>query len=157
MGKPALAAAASGVLVLSLAGAALSTSEDVWKSLRRPLHIPRIAAGAECSLSPPAADVDFGSYGVGQGYGPGPAYPVFGKTAAIAFDYPPPRESISYGSNWSGQKVLWFLLPGHGDRVLVRGRQLDGAFGLRFGFAPLPAKELRLTGSGDHPATTRLR
>jgi hypothetical protein len=146
------AAVASG-----LAGAASSTSADDWKSLRRPLHIPHIAAGSKCPASAPNTNFDFAANGVGQGYGPGPAYPVFPYTpprAGLDFDYPPPRES---GSKWGGQKVLWFLAPGNGPRVLVRGRQLDGSNRVRFGFAPTPVTELRIIGSGGHPATTRLR
>jgi hypothetical protein len=104
--------------------------------------------------------VDFRSYGVGQGYGPGPAYPIFPyqpDRARLAFDYPPPPGSIDYGSAWGGQKVLWFLLPRNGDRVLVRGRQLDGRHEVRFGLGRMPRTELRIAHPLDHPSTTRLR
>lgn len=146
--------------VLGLTGAALSTSRDVWKQLHRPLHIPRIAPGSPCPASGPDTSVDFLSYGVGQGFGPGPAYPIFfGRPtrAAIEFEYPPPPDSLSSGSKWGAQKVLWFLLPGNGDRVLVRGRQLDGPYGVRFGQGLLPVPEMRIAHPLDHPSTTRLR
>jgi hypothetical protein len=155
-----LAFVVSSAGVLAVAGAAFSSSEDVWKALRRPLHIPHIAAGAACPASSADTSFDFRSFGIGQGYGPGPAYPLFPYApdrASLDFDYPPSRESDLHGSKWSGQKVLWFLLPDNGDRVLVRGRQLDGPYGVRFGLAPTPARELRLTGSRDHASTTRLR
>jgi hypothetical protein len=160
MGKAALAAIATGAAVLALAGAALSTSKDVWKSLRRPLQIPHLAPGAQCPASAPDAEFDFAAHGVGQGYGPGPAYPIFPKNppvGALDFDYPPSPESTFSGSKWSGQKVLWFFAQDHGVRVLVRGRQLDGPYGVRFGLAPTPSRELKIAGSGAHPATTRLR
>ncbi len=159
--KRTIALALSGAAVLALAGAALSTRRDVWDQLRRPLHIPQIAPGAQCPASGPDTSVDFASYGVGQGYGPGPAYPIFGGNsprAALEFDYPPPRNSIFWRSVWGGQKVLWFLLPDHGDRVLVRGRQLDGPYGLRFDLRRrAPVTELRIAHAGDRPSETRLR
>ncbi len=157
--KRLLAFVVSASVVLGLAGAALSTSHDVWKKLRRPLQIPHIAAGSQCPASAPDTTFDFAANGIGQGYGPGPAYPVFPNRpamGALAFDYPPSRESVIGGSKWGGLKVLWFLAPGNGPRVLVRGRQLDGSYGARFGLAPTPQTELRIVGSGSHPATTRL-
>jgi len=160
MPKPALAAVFAGVVVLVLAGAALSTSQDVWKNLRRPLQIPHIAPGTECPASAPNADFDFAAQGLGKGYGPGPAYPIFPYTparAGITFDYPPSRESVLGGSTWGGQKVLWFFASGNGARVLVRGRQLDGPYGVRFGLARTPSSELKLARPGGYPATTRLR
>jgi hypothetical protein len=152
----------SGAAVLALAGVALSTSRDDWKDLRRPLHIPRLAAGEPCPASEPDTSVDFASYGVGQGYGPGPAYPIFGGTAARAhleFAYPNPPGSTIYGSPWGGQKVLWFLLPGNGDRVLVRGRRMDGSYPyrVRFGLDLKPGKELRIDHARAQPSTTRLQ
>jgi hypothetical protein len=144
-----------------LAGAASSTSHDGWTQLHRPIHIPHIAPGSPCPASPPDTSFDFRSYGVGQGYGPGPAYPVFGRNpepdhAGLEFDYP---GASLYGAGWSGQKVLWFLRPGYGDRVLVRGRQLDGPYRVRFGLTGpfLPPDELRISGAGGHASTTRLR
>jgi hypothetical protein len=157
--KRVLVSVVSGSVVLGLAGAALSTSGDPWTKLRRPLHIPHIASDSQCPASAADTNVDFAANGVGQGYGPGPAYPIFPyrpDRAALDFNYPP-QESIIRGSKWGGQKVLWFLAPEHGTRVLVRGRQLDGSHRVRFGLAPTPASDLRIVGSGGHPATTRLR
>lgn len=158
--KRALALAVPAAAVLGLAGGAFSSAGDVWKPLRRPLHVPRIAPGSPCPASLPATSVDFGSFGVGQGYGPGPAYPVFPgapKRAEVTFDYPPPGDSVFAGSRWGGQKVLWFLLPGHGARVLVRGRQLDGPFRIRFDNGRLPTRELKVVGSTGRASMTRLR
>ena len=159
--RRALAILIGAVVACALAAAASSTSRDVWQQLHRPLKIPHIPPGQPCPASPPDTSFDFRSYGVGQGYGPGPAYPVFGRNpepdhAGLEFDYPAPS---LYGAGWSGQKVLWFLRPGYGDRVLVRGRRLDGPYRLRFGLVGpfLPPDELRISGPGGHPSTTRLR
>ncbi len=158
--KQAVALAVSSAVVLGLTGAALSSPSDVWKPLRRPLHIPKIAPGGTCPASLPDRSVDFGSLGVGQGYGPGPAYPIFGgapELAELTFDYPPPHDSAFAGSKWGGQKVLWFLLPRHGARALVRGRQLDGPYRVRFDRGGVPSKELKLVAPGDRASSTRLR
>jgi hypothetical protein len=161
----------SAAALLGLSGAALSALGDPWDELRRPLQIPRIMPGSACPASEPNTSVDLSRYGVGQGYGPGPAYPIMGPPikgygrASLVFEYPPSRTSELYGRAWGGQKVLWFLLPNHGDRVLVRGRQLDGAYRVRFGFDDVehgrpPATEERFVvsdGRRDFPSTTRLR
>jgi hypothetical protein len=75
------------VLVLSAASAGLSSSADVWRPLYRPLKIPHIEQSASCPVSPVAKDVDFRSFGIGTGYGRGPAY-------RLRFDggSPPPAE-----------------------------------------------------------------
>ena len=158
--RRALTLLIGAVVACGLAGAASSTSRDVWAQLHRPLHIPHIAPGSPCPASPPDTTVDFRSYGVGQGYGPGPAYPIFLNRpdhAQLDFNYP--SDGIFAGDPWGGQKVLWFLRPGYGDRVLVRGRELDGRYRIRFGEEPSPylPDEMRIAAMGDHPSTTRLR
>jgi hypothetical protein len=163
----------SAAAALALGSAAVSASNDPWDELRRPLQIPRIAPGSPCPASEPNTTIDLSPYGVGQGFGPGPAYPMLGppiagyRRASLVFDYPPSRGSPLYGRIWGGQKALWFLLPGYGDRVLIRGRQLDGPYRVRFGFddlrlgrGALPADEERLVVANDRrdfPSTTRLR
>ena len=155
--RGALTVIVAAAAMAALAGTASSSRSDVWHRLRRPLHIPHIRPGAPCPSSSADHSFDFLAHGVSQGYRPGPAYPIFPgapQTASLEFDYPSP-----YGGRWSGQKVLWFLRPGFGERVLVRGRQLDGPYRVRFGELPppfLPADELRLTVGGS-PSTTRLR
>ena len=89
--RSALTLLIGAVVACGLAGAASSTSRDVWAQLHRPLHIPHIAPGSPCPASPPDTTVDFRSYGVGQGYGPGPAYPIFLNRpdhAQLDFNYP---------------------------------------------------------------------
>src|SRR6266540_2284265 len=112
--KRAIALALSGAAVLALAGAALSTSGDPWKHLRRPLHIPRIDPGAQCPASGPDTSVDFASYGVGQGYGPGPAYPILGGNsprAGLEFDYPRLVTASSGAASGEGRRCFGSCCP----------------------------------------------
>ena len=134
---------------------------DVWRPLRRPLQIPRIAPGTTCPVSRPDDDVDWGHYRVGPGIGDGPAYPIgFEQPGSVLwFDYPPHPQSGFAGSAWSGQKVLWYTLPtirGPGP-ILIRGRQLDGPNELRFDAPRLPLREMTITNLYARPSYTRLR
>jgi hypothetical protein len=45
---------------------------------------------------------------------------------------------------WMGQKVLWFVPARYRGPVLIRGRQLDGPYRVRFQRGDVPALELRL-------------
>lgn len=143
--------AATAFVSAVIAGAALaataqpSSSQWTWRSLHRPLHIPRLAAGTPCPVSGPA-DFDFAKYGVTQGVGPGPAYPVALRQPGtiLDFEYPPSAASVIAGSKWGGNKVLWFVAPSYTRPVLVRGRQLDGSHGVRFELLRVPTKELRI-------------
>jgi hypothetical protein len=151
------------VLPLVLAG--IVAPGWTWESLHRPLHVPRIAAGAPCPVSHRPARVDFARYRIGAGLGPGPAFPIFGGRPPVALlDYVLPAPGNSFaGSAWGGQKVLWFVRPEYKGPVLVRGRQLDGPHLVRFDFGVLPPKEIRigLLAPGDdlrdRPSFTRLR
>ena len=78
--------------------------------------------------------------------------------------YPVQPDQLFYPSAWGGQKVLWFWRPTYRGPLLIRGRQLDGPNGVRFGHAHVPVREMRARGedtpsaSGwyDWPSTTRL-
>jgi len=134
---------------------------DTWKDLRRPLRVPTIAPGSRCPVSRIEERVNFATYGVRPGFGAGPAYPIFGSRspdggAVLRFQYPPTSASGFFGSDWGGQKVLWFVLPGAAP-VLVRGRQLDGPNELRFDSGQNPSAELKLLRALDRPSVTRLR
>jgi hypothetical protein len=135
-------------------------ASDPWAKLRRPLHIPRIAPGSPCPVtSARRASTDFG-----LAQGPGPIYPV-GGFPTLTFIYPPQPEQLWYGSQWSGQKVLWIARPSYRGRVLIRGRQLDGIHNVRFGSGLDPSREMRLRSVGgsspggwqNRPSYTRLR
>lgn len=130
---------------------------SLWRYLRRPLHIPTIAPGSPCPLTPPSGDIAaVAARGlVGTAFGPGPVYPGFGfaQTAILRFHYPALPESLEYGTGWSGQKVMWILAARYGGPALVRGRQLDGTLPLRID----GKAERRLIGSGGAPSSTSFR
>jgi hypothetical protein len=136
---------------------------SVWQHLRgRPVRVPTISPGAPCPTTPPSGDLSTlapGSAG-NTAFGRGPVYPVLAHAtgrAEILFRYPPPRDSIDYGSAWSGQKVMWILARRFSGPALVRGRQLDGPNDLRFERGLVPPRERPLRRSGSNPSFTRLR
>jgi hypothetical protein len=133
--------------------------QDEWGQLRRPLHLPTVAPGAACPVSSIDERFDFGRYGIAKGIGPGPAWPIGLEQpgSVLRFQYPPPPTTVFSGSEWSGNKVLWFVSPAAAGAVLVRGSRIDGSEGVRFGLGLVPDDELRLRGALDHPSTTRVR
>jgi hypothetical protein len=145
-----LALAVVGAVAVVSAGAAGSSPPDVWKKLRRPLHIPRIAPGAPC---PTTGAKRFEAL---------PAFPVLareGNRPVLHFNYPLPRGSIDYGSPWSAQKVMWVVRARYRGPLLIRGRQLDGPHDLRFEQGQIPPASRRIpAGSGvrRYPSTTRV-
>jgi len=91
----------------------------------------------------------------------------FSRRGVLRFAYPPEKNSLFAGSDWGGQKVLWVSDPKYGGPILIRGRQVDGTNGIRFGLAgPRLLEELAFPGhSADNwsggwrnfPSYTRLR
>jgi hypothetical protein len=141
----------------------------VWTKLHRPLHVPVVADGAPCPVSGVGA-ANFGKYGVANGIGPGPAYPIgFGQPGSVLQFGPPDSSGEFAGSAWSGQKVLWFVVPAYRGPVLIRGRRLDAPDVLRFDRGKVPPTEMRFMknmaragGAGEYgqrerPSYTRLR
>ncbi len=102
--------------------------------LRRPLHLPVVAAGASCPTSPEKKVHP--SFGITQGNGP--AYATIGTeiiTAPAVFHYADAQHFGSGGADnqgWGGQKVLWFVNPSYQGLVLVRGHQVNGPHEMRF-------------------------
>jgi hypothetical protein len=155
-------------LVLGATGASASAG-DVWMTLHRPLHMPKVAPGAECPVSKVDRRFDFAKYGVAEGIGRGPAYAM--RRGVIVFDWPPSTRSEFAGSKWSGAKVLWFVSPRYRGPVLIRGQQLDRPDVVRFDKGKVPSSELRIpagssivgnpgvpdVGQRYRPSTTRLR
>ena len=95
---------------------------SVWRYLsRRPVRVSSLAPGAPCPTTPPSGDLPILAPGsAGTAFGRGPVYPVLAgalERAEIRFRYPPPRDSIDYGSQWSGQKVMWILALPFRDRL----------------------------------------
>ena len=113
---------------------------DLWKKLYRPLHLPAVAAGESCPVSAVDAKFNFDKYGVARGIGRGPAYPIGFSQPGSVLQYldPPPVNSEFAGSNWNGQKVLWFVAPSYRGPVLIRGRRLDAPDVLRFERGKVP-------------------
>jgi hypothetical protein len=109
------------------------TPGHVPRKLFRPLHLPTLAPGAECPVSP--AHQVSPSYGLALG--PGPAYPVgLGAEATLSFGgahFPPP---------WTGNKVLWVIAPRYRGPLLLRGHQLDGPWWVGFDTGRRPLAEL---------------
>jgi hypothetical protein len=147
---PPAVVAATGLVTGYAATAA--HSDDPFARLRRPLHVPRIAAGARC----PVSRLHTVSPAFGRALGPGPVYPIgFDTSSTVSFEYPPPPGSQFAGSGWGGQKILWVARPTYRGPILIRGRQLDGPNEVRFdlGGGP-PLLELAFR-AGVSKATSR--
>ena len=166
-GAASVALAAAFLVALGGAASAARKPHWTWRSLHRPLHIPRIAAGTPCPLSP-TTRVDLGINGVRALPGRGPAYPNFGGQAqTLEFVFPPqPQQTDFYGSGWGGNKVLWWVSGRYHGPVLVRGRRLDGPQLLRFEVGTPPPAEMRISpgpgfrpakGARDRPSYTRVQ
>ena len=167
--RAAASVALAAILTVGLGGAASAARKPAWTwgSLHRPLHVPRIAPGARCPLSP-KTKLDLGREGKRALPGSGPAYPNFGGQAQmLEFVYPPlPQQTDFYGTGWSGNKVLWWVSGRYHGPVLIRGRQLDGPHVLRFERGNPPSTEMRIRpgrgytlykGARSRPSYTRVQ
>lgn len=147
-----IALAAVATLAFSCAAAVSAASADVWKTLHRPLHIPRIDSGATC----PATRAGVG--GVVK-----PRMAGGDKRLVLHLDFPARRTSAYYGSPWSAQKVEWEVRESYRGPLLIRGRQVDGSTALRFERGQIPARERRIhkaakpRGSRLYQSMTRIR
>jgi hypothetical protein len=132
-------ATAIGVLATATATAGAS---DSWTPLRRPLHLPKLAAGAACPVSRPDPRVDWERNGMfgGPGIGRGPVYPGLGAHSGLLWAT---RWGFS-GSPWFGEKVFWYVLPSYQGPAFIRGRRLDGPEKVGFNGGKLPAWELHI-------------
>jgi hypothetical protein len=141
MRRTAPVIAASLVATLTPVGP-LGASPTPWTKLHRPLHLPWLAPGAACPVSPVDRRIDWervkfpGSPGIGRG----PVYPGLGSSGARLTVTP----DVQYGSPWAGGKVFWYARPNYRGRALIRGRRLDGPQRLGFNGRQLPARELRI-------------
>ena len=165
------ARAAIVLLVVGLAASGASAKRNpgwTWASLHRPLHLQRLAPGTECPVSA-TRRVDLGpAIDSAPLPGSGPAYPAgLAPDVAVEFVYPPdPRQTDFYGTGWGGNKVLWWVKWSYRGPVLIRGRQLDGPYLVRFDRGSPPKTEIRIppatnsdsrTHPRDRPSYTRLR
>lgn len=127
-----------------------TTASDPWQSLRRPLVLPTMPAGAACPKTPSKpVNPDSGLFAAGDG----PAYPA----GLGAFNGAITRPGAVGATQ--GIRLDWFVAPRYSGPVLVRGGQIDGVNDVRFssanptsgvGFSLNP--ELQLTGMGDVPS-----
>jgi hypothetical protein len=128
------------VAFAALALPAVAGSADGWTSLRRPLHLPKVAPAATCPVSKIDRRVDwtrmhiFGGFGIGRG----PVYPGLPSGSFVAM------RDQQYGSKWFGEKVFWFVVPSYRGRVLIRGRRIDAPGRMGFNGARTPNAELRV-------------
>lgn len=132
-----------GALAATASGATAARFDQVrWSALRRPLHLPVVAPGVPCPVSKVDRRVPwqririFGAAGIGTG----PVYPGLGATSGLLNAV----KDTQYGGLWQGQKVFWYVAPSYRDRVLIRGRRLDGPGWLGFNGTRVPKDELRI-------------
>ena len=128
--------------VFVLAPPAGARSADVWASLRRPLHLPRLAPGASCPVARVDARIAWRGINIfgGQGIGRGPVYPGLGAHGGLLWA----TRDQQYGGPWFAEKVFWYVQPSYRGPVLIRGRRIDGGGMVRFNAGRLPAPELHI-------------
>ncbi len=110
-----------------------TTPNPVWAQLARPLHLPTISPGAPCPVTQPVGLPPNRVYSKSSWIdwtGPGPVY--VGNLAFRGKPYPARYESTPI-RGWYPGKLLWVSTPAYRGPILVRGRQLGGPNGIRFG------------------------
>jgi hypothetical protein len=122
------------------AAAARPDARDPWASLRRPLHLPKLASGAACPQSHVNRRVRWRGINIfgGQGLGRGPVYPALPSAFFMA------ARDRQYGGPWFGTKVFWYVQPSYRGPVLIRGRRLDGPQRMGFNGRRVANPELRI-------------
>jgi hypothetical protein len=116
--------------------AAVSTPQ-IWASLRRPLHLPRVHTGQACPRARPVHV----SVKVAFPIGGGPAYVGLGSSRGLAdLD----ARELRRGRFFL-HKTLWAISPTYDGPLLVRGRRLDFKGVLRFSLPGLTLDELHFT------------
>ncbi len=116
------------LLISAMGLAEAATAGGPWRELHRPLDLPEVAPGEACPVSPVDQRVDWAPiniFGV-SGIGRGPVYPGLGRKGRLR------ATSGPNGEGWFSGKVFWYVKPSYGERVLIRGRRLDGPGSLRF-------------------------
>jgi hypothetical protein len=130
----------AALLIGAVASPAAGSARDPWKALHRPLHLPKVAAGAACPVSHVDRRVDWQRAHIfgGQGIGRGPVYPGLPSAFFMA------ERDTQYGGPWFGSKVFWYVRPSYRGPVLIRGRRLDGRQRMGFNGAKVANPELRI-------------
>lgn len=99
-------------------------------SLRHPLHLPSLASGAPCPVSPAAGSVS-----------------PLGSAQLTLMGFP--------GSQWAGARVIWTAATSYEGPILIRGRELGASGAVGFGSGRVPYDELQLSAPGAGAATPR--
>ena len=135
----AVAALVAAVVASPAAGAGQAPA-DQWKSLHRPLHLPKLSPGAACPVSRVDRRVAWKRTNIfgGAGIGRGPVYPALPSAFFMAL------RDEQYGGPWFGSKVFWYVLSSYRGPVLIRGRRLDGPERLGFNGQRTAGRELRI-------------
>ena len=144
--KWTLACASALMIVLGPGAAQAGQAENPWAELHRPLDLPNVEAGEPCPVSAVDPRVDWAEARIfgGSGIGRGPAYPGLGSSGGHLEARPD-----SLDGSWYFEKVFWYVLPRYRDRVLIRGRRIDGPGPLRFVDEGRKAPELRIKRKTD--------
>ena len=118
------------VLAPMVLAAGSARASEPWTTLRRPLHLPHLAAGSKCPVSKVDARIAWKGIDIfgGSGIGQRPVYPGLGAHSGLLFA----TRDEQYGSKWFGEKVFWYVQPSYRGPVLIRGRRLDGPQVMRF-------------------------
>jgi hypothetical protein len=111
-------------VAVATAATASAAPGEGWKTLRRPLHIPRIEPGSRCPVTRAPRS--------------GRSYPLLSASAVVRYRFPALQGEPAYGSPWTSVPIAWRVTPGYRGPLLIRGRQLDGTHVLRFGPGQIP-------------------
>ena len=132
-------------LVAALASLQTASASNSWHQLHRPLDLPRVGPDEECPVSPVDDRIDWQSANIfgGAGTGRGPVYPGLGESGHLR------TASEGSSSSWFGGKVFWYVTPKYRERVLIRGRRLDGPESMRFSDDGRRSRQLRIRRKSD--------
>ena len=113
-----------------------------WDRLRRPLHLPRLAAGQQCAVSSGRPARTYSSaFGSASALGQGPAYPVVDVVEGRVRERPTGRP----GTRRFVFKALWIISPSYRGPLLVRGDRIDAPGSMRFRFNhPTATPDMRI-------------
>jgi hypothetical protein len=105
---------------------ATAQAQDFRLLEQRALHLPAVAPGSPCPLSPRQQ--------INPAYGPaagqGPVYLTENLDGTLV--YVDAAHIVGNGSMWGGTSELFVIAPAYTSVALIRGRQIDGPHDMRF-------------------------
>lgn len=111
--------------------AALTPAHNLAELHQRPLHLPTVAAGMPCPVSPSHTYPTGGGFtGPYTAVGNGP-FTLTGN-GTVPVNFKTPDNDMYAGTGWPGMKVIWRLSDQYAGPVLLRGARIDGPGELRF-------------------------